>query len=200
MKLYHAPHSRSTRPLWLLEELGAPCEVHRLDVAAKEHKSEAYLRIHPLGQVPALVDEEGPLFESIALCMHLADRYPEKGLAPAPGTHQRGLYYQWMLFGATNLDQTLTEIYAHQRFHPDDPAWAARAEAARGRLPQQLAVCDRALDRREYLLGGFSAADVVIGSLLLLGERMGVLDGYPNLGGYVARLKARPACQRALAD
>lgn len=201
MKLYHAKGSRSLRPRWLLEELGVPYEVARLDMAAREHKSEAYLRVHPMGQVPALVDEEGSLFESAALCMHLADLHPEKGLAPVPGTFERGLYYQWILFGVTGLDPTLLEIFLARNYYPEDAMWAARAEKARERLPAQLAALEGALHGREWLLGErFTAADVVVGSLLLWADRMGVLEGHPVLQDYVARCKARPALGRAAAD
>ncbi len=200
MKLFHVPHSRSTRARWLLEELGVPCEVYRLDFATHENHSESYLRIHPLGQVPALLEEEGPVFESAAICLHLADRWPQAGLAPAPGTHQRGLYYQWMLFGASTLDPTLVDLFAHQKFHADDPVWAARAATARERAPRQLAVVERALEGQDYLLGAFSAADVVMGSLVHLAEGLRLLEGFPNLQAYAARLKSRPAWQRATSD
>lgn len=200
MKLYHAKQSRSLRPRWLLEELGVPYEVARLDMAAKEHKSPAYLQVHPLGKVPALGLEEGPLFESAALCLHLADCHPEAGLAPAVGTYERGLYYQWMLFAVTDMDAALLEIWVHRHMHPDDAAWKARADAALDRAALQLDVLERALEGREYLLGRFTAADVVVGSLLLWASMLGVIGERPNLRAFVARMKARPALQRALAD
>lgn len=200
MKLYHAPHTRSTRPRWLLEELDVPYDLHRIDWSAKEHKSDAYLRIHPLGQLPALVEEEGPLFESIALCMHLADRHPERGLAPAPGSYDRGLYYQWMLFAATSIEPAILEIFVQQEYYRDDLSWATRAAAARERLPKHLAILEKALEGRDYVLGGFTAADVVLGSLLMWAARMAALEGFPNLQAYVERLRARPAWQRAKAD
>ena len=200
MKLYYARHTRSVRPRWLLEELGVPYEIQHLDLARRENQAEAYLGIHPLGLVPALVEEEGPLFESVALCLHLADRFPERGLAPPPGTHQRGLYYQWMLYGATNLDSALVEIYACRKHHPEDPAWQARARVAAERLDAQLAVVEQALQGREYLLGGFSAADVVVGSLVLWAGGMGLLGSRPGIQAYASRLKVRPAWKRATAD
>ncbi|MEZ4302554.1 MAG: glutathione S-transferase N-terminal domain-containing protein, partial [Polyangiaceae bacterium] len=104
MKLYFAPRTRATRPRWLLEQLGEPYELVNVDLEKGEHKQLPYLRIHPLGRVPALVDGDAVIFESIAICMYLADKYPEKKLAPPVGTPERGQYYQWMLFAASELE------------------------------------------------------------------------------------------------
>ena len=77
MKLYFAPRTRATRARWLLEELGVPYELVKLDLARQENTTPAYLAVHPLGEVPALVDGEVTLLESLAICLHLADRYGE---------------------------------------------------------------------------------------------------------------------------
>ena len=109
LKLYFAPRTRATRPRWLLEELGVPYELVELDMSKQEHKQLPYLRIHPLGRVPALADGDQVIFESAAICMYLADKFPEKKLAPAVGTPERGQYYQWMVYaGATLEPEVLT--------------------------------------------------------------------------------------------
>ena len=81
MKLYFAPRTRAVRARWLLEELGVPYELIKLDLARQENTTPAYLAVHPLGEVPALVDGDVTLLESLAICLHLADRFPEKHLA-----------------------------------------------------------------------------------------------------------------------
>ena len=73
LKLYHSPQSRSTRPRWLLEEIGAPFEVVKLDLSKQEHKTPQYMKIHPHGAVPALLDGDLVLIESAAICAYLAD-------------------------------------------------------------------------------------------------------------------------------
>ena len=93
MRLYHQPRSRSTRVLWLAEEAGAPIDV--VVIAREEKNSDDYRAMHPLGRSPAYVEEGGPVFESAALCLHLADRHPEAGLIAPPGSHERALQYQW---------------------------------------------------------------------------------------------------------
>src|SRR5215216_2978564 len=110
LRLYFVPRTRSLRPRWLLEELGVPYELVRLESA--DTKTPEYLAVHPLGRVPALVDDGVALFESAALYLHLADKYGEGKMAPAPGTIERGLYYQWILFASASLEPHLSRISA----------------------------------------------------------------------------------------
>src|SRR5882672_4547196 len=113
MKLYFAPRTRSTRPRWMLEELGVPYELIAVDLAAKENREPGYLHVHPLGQVPALVDGDVTVFESIAICMYLADRCPGRSLAPAASSPLRGQYYQWLLFCASTIEPAIGRWSQH---------------------------------------------------------------------------------------
>src|SRR5687768_8158359 len=101
MKLYFAPRTRSVRPRWLLEELGLPYELVKLDLSREEHRTPAHLGLHPLGDVPVLEDGEVTLFVSPAIILYLADRSPEKRLAPPMESPDRGPYLQWLLFAET---------------------------------------------------------------------------------------------------
>jgi len=92
LTLYYSPQSRAIRPRWLLEEIGVPYELKRLNLQAGEQKKPGYLKINPNGTVPALVDGDLALFESAAICQYLADKFPEKRLAPPVGTPERGRY------------------------------------------------------------------------------------------------------------
>ena len=94
MKLYYVPKTRASRPRWVLEELGVPYELVRLDPARAETRSAEHLERHPLGHVPVLEDRGQQIFESGAICLHLADLFPEKRLLPPPGSVERGLAYQ----------------------------------------------------------------------------------------------------------
>jgi glutathione S-transferase len=76
MKLYYARQTRASRARWMLEEIGEPYELVRLDLSKGEHKRPEYLKIHPHGAVPALVDGETSMFESAAICAYLADKLP----------------------------------------------------------------------------------------------------------------------------
>lgn len=200
MKLYYAPKTRSSRPRWLLEELGVPYELVPLDLTAESFPGEEYLKIHPLGVVPALEDNGTVIFESVAICAYLADKYPEKRLAPRPGTAERGKYYQWLFFATATLEGPIIQLFETtiDAMDPTAPGVAQAAEKARERWSAAARVLEREVADKEWLLGAhFTAADVVIGSLLVWGKFMGLLEGFPALQAYVKRLGARPANKRS---
>jgi glutathione S-transferase len=187
---YH-PSSRASRVRSLLEELGQPHDLQRLDF---EMEDPEYLRIHPLGLVPALERDGERLFESVATLLHLADRYPEKRLAPPLGTYERALYYRWILFALTRLAPPLVEYQAEteaaaaadrgpRSLDRETAAWHEAARALEGELAA-----------REYIVGGaLTAADVLLCSLLAWAMTAGLLEGHAGLARYLKSLASRPA-------
>ena len=189
MKLYYASPSRAGHVRWLLEELRVPYDLVRVDMAAGDHKFPEHLARHPLGKVPVLEDGQVTLFETGAICMYLADKYEEKGLAPRIGHSARGPYLQWMFFASTELEPPLVQ------FQQTPTEELKEAFYARAR------VLAFALADRDYLLGdGFSAADVVVGSALGWARHFGLLDPFPRLIEYGRQVGGRPAARRARAD
>jgi glutathione S-transferase len=200
MKLYCCPQTRSLRPRWMLEELGVPYELVVVDLSKGEHKRPEYLKVHPMGVVPALEDGEHTFIESVAICQYLADKYPEKGLAPQPGTPERGEYYQWMMFAMTTVEPPLVDAFMHTRFLPEAQRQPAVAEQGRKRFFEVARVLEERLRGREFIVGnGFTAADVVMAQMLGWGQVLGLMADFPGLTAYVARHTARPAAQRAMA-
>jgi glutathione S-transferase len=196
LKLYFAPRTRATRPRWMLEELGVPYEIVTVDLAVKENREPGYLRVHPLGQVPALVDGDVTVFESIAICMYLADRCSERGLAPPVSSPLRALYYQWLLFCASTIEPAIGRWSQHGA-----DVTEAEREKARARFAEAAEVLSGALATGEHMLGGpFSAVDVIVGSNMNWARRVGLLDGRAVLSGYVDRVLARPAARRVFGD
>lgn len=195
MKLYYAPKTRAGRPRWMLEELAVPYELQRLDLKAGEHKKPAYLEIHPHGAVPALTDGDVTLFESAAIVMYLADKFEARGLAPKPGTPARGTYYQWIVYGMATVEPLIVRAAT-----PPEKTTPHALDEARTRFAECARVLDRALDGKDYLLGTFSAADIVIGGNLIWAKFLGLVQGYPTLEAYVKRLGEREASRRARAD
>jgi glutathione S-transferase len=194
MQVFHREHAgRPIRVVWMLEELGEPYEltlITREEGAGEEHHAR-----HPLGRVPVLSDGDGFVFESAAICLHLADRHPQAALVPALGTHERALVYQWACFVPAELEPPLIETAVQAQRDPE------RAAAARERFGATVAAVAEALGEDDYLVGGsFSVADVMVGTGLAFTERVGIADDLPaNLREYLARLTTRDAYQRAFA-
>jgi glutathione S-transferase len=178
MKLYYAPQTRAIRPLIMLEQLDVPYEVVLIDFKGGEHKSVEYRKIHPHGQLPALQDGALTMFESAAICAYLADKFPDKQMAPALGTIERGMYYQWMFYSMAALEGFALD---------------------RERMKECFLVLDRLLGGRDYVVGDkMTAADVMIGSgVVWLDARHHLLDDFPSLDAYAKRMISRPSFQRA---
>jgi glutathione S-transferase len=198
MKLYFVPRTRATRPRWMLEELGVPYELKVLNVAEGENKRPEYLAVHPLGSVPALEDGALKLFESAAILQYLADKYPEKGLAPKPGTPERGEYYMWMMFCMTTVEPPLADIFHNTFLLPEPQRTPALVEKGRRRFAEVAPVLEARLRGREFLVGeSFSAADLLLSSLLGWAGSMALTADFPGLVEYAKRHLARPAARRA---
>ena len=199
--LYHASGTRSHLVRFCLEELGLAHEVRRIDASKGEHKSPEYLRVNPHGQLPALVDGDNTLRECAAICMHLTDRVPASELAPAVGSVERGLYYQWCLYAIATELIPLTKIALHTRFFPPEMRSEATAEEGRRQWVEVARVLSDALSGRSWLLGDrFTTADVLVGGSLWLASFVGVLAPHAELVRYYGRVRERPAFQRAFGD
>jgi glutathione S-transferase len=200
MKLYYVPKTRASRPRWVLEELGVPYDLVRLDPAKAETRSAEHLALHPLGHVPVLEDRGQAIFESGAICLHLADLFPEKRLLPPPGSVERGLAYQWVLFSMTEMEPPLIGLSTEAR-KPEVERDTAATARARDVFRKAANVLEVPLRNRKFLLGdGFGVADVMVGGTLAWAKGLKLLDGLPSVEAYLARLRERPAWQRATAD
>jgi glutathione S-transferase len=200
--LYHSAQSRSVRPRWLLEEIGVPYTLTRIDLQAGDQKKPEFLAVNPNGAVPALVDGDVKLFESAAICQYLADRFPEKRLAPAVGTAARGYYYQWIHFAMSTLEPPLLTLFLHTAMRPEAERLPQLVEPAREQLRAALGVFDRAVHGRAFIVGDdLTAADVMVASTLAWAQMLGLIDSrIPATASYLGRLMGRPAFQRAFAD
>jgi glutathione S-transferase len=195
MRLYHQPRSRSTRVLWLAEEAGAPVDVVVIERAQKA--TEDYRKMHPLGRSPAYVEDDGPVFESAALCLHLADRHPEAGLIAAAGSYERALQYQWAFFAATELETPLIDA-AREMWKDEGEPSAEHFEWGVTRFARAAAVVEAAIAGRSYLVDDrFSVADILVGGVLSFARTAEIAEIPPGLLPYVDGLEARPGRQRA---
>jgi glutathione S-transferase len=197
MKLYHASHTRSMRVIWLLEELGVPYELATVDFVTPK---VPFSQQTPAGKFPVLEDGGATFFESGAIVEYIVERYGKGRLAPPIGSPLRGPYLQWIHFAEATAFPPLGDIVRHTFFKPEGERIPAVVEDGRERAIATLAVLDRALEGKTWLLGDeFSAADVMMGYTLHAAKMFGVLEGrLPNVNAYADRIAARPAYQKAM--
>lgn len=205
IQLYYYPGNASFIPHLLLEELGEKFELRYVDRAKAAHKAPAYLKLNPNGLIPVYVDGDLVLYETAAICLHLADTHPAAKLAPAPGTPERAHFYKWLAWMANTVQAALTLYFYPERWLNEGNAAGAaeikaHAEAKVGTL----------LDQMDAQLAAH-------GKDWFFGERYSALDAYafimcrwtrgfarparslPHLGPYLQRMLARPALQRVIA-
>jgi glutathione S-transferase len=191
MRVYHREHTgRPLRVVWTLEELGQSYEFEVM--THDEGQSEQHLARHPLGRVPVLEDDEGYVFESAAICMHVADLYPEGAMMPPLGTHERALAYQWSVFAPSEIEPYVVEAAIYGQSDPE------RADKAKERFSLRVAAVEGALEG-DYLVGdSLTVADVMVSTALNFSARAGFPELLPEaLKEFVAGLRERPAFLRA---
>lgn len=200
IRLYECPPTRSQRAKWVLEELSLNYESHKINLGNMSADSEAYRSLHPLCAVPVLETENYRIFESVAIVLQLIDEHREIGLAPAIGTPERAIYYQWSVFACSELDPALmtffnNSIRPHEFGGEDNPS---QAKKGCDEFERRAQIISSALVDQDYLLGSsFSGADILIGHSCFMADLMGLLSDFPILQDYLKRLQDRPAYKRA---
>lgn len=198
--VFHASKARSVRVIWLLEELGLPYQVETLTFTPDSLKGPDYLKLSPLGRVPAIRDGDVTMVESGAILEYLLERYGNGRLAPAVGSAERPAYLQWFHAGEATMLPPLSDLVQHSFLRPEADRIAAMVPDARRRAGEVLDVLDRHLAGRAHVAGDFSAADVMVGYAGELAKLLGLLaGGRPNITAYLDRLEGRPPLQKALA-
>lgn len=188
---FHAPNSRSTGVLTLLEELGCDYDLHVLNLRTGEQRRAEYLAVNPMGKVPAIRHGDAVVTEQPAVYLYLADLFPEAGLAPAIGDPLRGPYLRWLVFYGSSFEPAVIDK-SQQR----DPA--PMASSPYGDYDTMLATLTGQLGRGPYLLGErFTAADVLWGVALAWTTAFKLVPLLPPIQSYVERVNARPAVARA---
>jgi glutathione S-transferase len=199
-KLFYSPGSAAMAPHALLEELGQPFELVKVDTKSKEHRQPAYLKLNPNGRVPTLVDGDQVIYETAAIMLHLADKHPGSGLAPAVGSAERALYYQWLVYMTNTVQEAYIEYY-HPDYYAKTEAGQAEVKAvSEERLQPMFRILDKALEKGPFLLGSkFSAADIFLMMMARWSRNMKrPAATYPNIKRCVDAVMARPATQRMM--
>jgi glutathione S-transferase len=192
--LYHAPRSRSSRMIWLLEELDADYKIEIVPIVRGDGTGAAapdsYLQIHPLRKVPAIKIFDEVVYESGAICLYLTDSHPKKEIGPLPGHNDRAEYVRWLFFYAGALEPAATA-----RFQ----GWDKEKPTGFGKFEDIEALISEQLEKTPYIVGdSFTAADILIGSGVQF-FKGSLFPDRKHYNDYVARLTSRPAYIRAQA-
>jgi glutathione S-transferase len=200
IKVYGVPASRAFRTLWMLEELGLSYENIPTNFATGDTRKPEFLAINPNGHIPALVDGDVTMWESMAINLYLAKKY-DKGLLPKT-LEDECHAIKWSFWAMTEAEPHLLAVLMHRLFLPPDQRDPKVAEAAIEKLNKPFAVLDAELAERKYLVGdGYSVADVNVASVLSWVSLLKIsVEKFPNLKRWLDVCTSRPACKKARAS
>jgi glutathione S-transferase len=184
--------ARDTRVRWALEEVGQPYEVRLVSFRAM--KEPAHLALHPFGQIPTYEEGDLALFETGAIVFHIAERHA--GLLPMDA-NARARAITWMFAALNTVEPPILELGTAMLLESDKPWSKERLPLVEDRVRNRLHQLSDRLGDADWLDGGFSAGDLMMVSVLLRLKSSGILNGFSNLSGYVARGEARSAYKRA---
>ena len=198
IKLWFAPRTRAVRVAWLLEELGLPYELQRVEFEATA--TAFFAQKTPLGKLPVIDDEGLILAEAGAIVEYILEQYGRGRLAPAPGTPARARYLQWLHFAESTAFPPLGIVVWMTLYRDDAAAHPELVQDAIGRAASGLEFLETHFGVGPWLLGeDFSAADIMMGFTLFAAQAVGVLDSrFPIINAYLSRLQERPALQKVL--
>ncbi len=191
--LYHRPKTRSSRFIFLLEELEAPYEIKLVTTRTRDGTGAVDpANPHPHGKVPAISDDGVIVFESPAIALYLTDKFPKNHLGPLVGERDRGTYLAWLSYYTGVLEPAFMSKFMNAEVPRATAGWVPLEEA----MPAVL----KALFPGPYLLGErFSAADVLYGTIFAMFGQSPVMPKSTVIDEYVKRVVARPASVRAQA-
>ena len=191
--LYYSPQTRATGARVLLEELGAPYDLHVINMKAGEQRQPAYLAINPLGKVPAIRHGQALVTEQVAITIYLADLFPQVGLTPALDDIRRGPYLRWIAYYGSSFEPALIDKFLKREPAPAGQSPYADYDTMLGALESQLA-------KGPYLFGEqITAADILWGIALKWTMMFQIVPQKDVFVRYAERITARPAFQRITA-
>lgn len=192
--LYHHPRTRSSRFIFLLEELGCPYEIHRIANIRRPDGSGGVdpENPHPHGKSPALKDGDTVVFESAAIALYLTDKFTQNGIGPLVGDAKRGAYVSWLAYYAGVMEPAWMSAYMKWDIPRGTAGWVKTDEV--------MAFVNATLEQGPYILGeAFSAVDVLMATTFKMFLGSPLLAPTPLLESYVKRVTDRPAYARAQA-
>jgi glutathione S-transferase len=197
LTLHHLNDSRSQRILWLLEELGTPCEIKRYQRNPETRLAPPELQeVHPLGKSPAITDGDVRIAESGAVVDYIIRRYGKGTMMPPLGSPEYETYNEWLHYseGSAMLPLMLNLYVSRLK-----EAGAPLHPRIDSELANHLGYVDRALKGRDFFVGpSLSGADIQMSFVGEMAKVFGKLEPYPNLAAWLGRMHARPAFKRSI--
>lgn len=200
-KLYEMFPTRSQRAKWILEEIGIDYDSNIVDMRSGDHRKPEYTSVNAMQVVPTLQTDQYKIHESVAVVLQLADEHPEASLAPPVGTADRAMYYQWCVFGSSEMDFPIGLVTQNEMLLPENERSESLAKLGRELFSKRSKVLSDAIGKRPFILGDqFSAADIVLGYNCFWSTFTGLLEQFPVLVDYLDRPQNRQAFQRAFSE
>lgn len=195
LTLFHAPRSRSTSILWLLEEVGAEYDIHYVDIRRGDGSGRLDQgNPHPHGKVPVLKDGDETIFERIAICHYIAEKFPGANLAPAPGEKGRGEYLTMLAYYTGVIEPSFTSKFINITPPRGTAGWVAVEEV--------MPFINAQVAKHDYIAGNaFTTADILYAGAFAMFMNSPLMADHKTkpLQGYVARCVSRPASVRGSA-
>ena len=199
LKVHFVAGTRAGRIVWLLEELGLEYEVNIMPFTKEGLKSAEHRSRHALGRVPVLEDGDISIFESGAIIDYVLERHKNGGLKPSPDAPEFPFYLQWYHYCEGMVMPPMNQIVVQTILLPPDRRDETVLNQAKNLLTKSLAPVNENLADKDYLIGDFSGADLMLGHSCFMANRLGCInDEMQNIKDYVARINARPAFQKAI--
>lgn len=200
--LHYYPGNASMMPHMLLRELGVPFELQLVDRTQAAHKSAAYLKLNPNGLIPVLQDDDVVLYETAAIVLHLVDKFPQAGLAPAVGSPERAEFYKWLVWLSSTLQAMMAHyFYSDRMVAPGNGAGAAEVKAqAEAKIAGMIDQLEIRLADRPWMMGDrFSALDPYVFMLCRWTRGMTrPARTLPHLGPWLQTMLSRRAVREVI--
>ena len=199
LKVHFVAGTRAGRVVWLLEELGLKYEVNIMPFTKEGLKSSEHRARHALGRVPVLEDDDVTIFESGAIIDYIIERHKNGGLKPGPDTREFPSYLQWFHYCEGMVMPPMNQIVVQKFLLPPDRRDANVLRQAENLLTKALIPVNEALEGKDYLIGDFSAADVMLGHACFMANRNGcVSHEMNNMRRYISNIESRSAFKKAI--
>lgn len=199
LKVHFVANTRAGRIIWLLEELGLEYEVNIMPFTKEGLKSEEHRARHALGRVPVLEDGDVSIFESGAIIEYILERHKNGGLKPKPDSVEFPFYLQWFHYCEGMVMPPMNQIVVQTVLLPPERRDENVLKQAKNLMTKALAPVNKNLSDKDYLIGDFSAADLMLGHACFMANRMGcVPDDMPHIKEYVSKIVSRSAFKKAI--